>query len=160
MSSWNVIFLIDQHPATKIVLLKRAFTKKFAPGMYTGIGGKVEEGETLLDSAYRELKEETGIENVRLNEFAKVIIDEKEALIYFWGKYQEDLPTSDDGTLEWISTNKVLSKNIIPTTLEMLKHWNSQNFSITPFEMHVKTIKEENGIKQVEVVNNLTIQQS
>jgi hypothetical protein len=67
--------------------------------------------------------------------------------------YNSDLPTSADGTLEWVSTNKILNKNIIPTTLAMLKQWQSQNFSPTPFELHVKTISEENGIKQVTVTN-------
>lgn len=157
MNSWNVIFLINQATPSKIVLLKRAANKKFAPGMYTGIGGKVEVGETFLDSACRELKEETGITNVTLKQCAKVIIDDTEELIYFWGIFNEPLPLSDDGLLEWVSTTEVLNKNIIPTTFEMLKQWQSQNFSPTPFELHVKTISEENGIKQVRVTNNLTL---
>lgn len=150
MTSWNVIFLIDQNPPTKIVLLKRAPSKKFAPYMYTGIGGKIEAGETELESAYRELKEETGIGDVDLKQFAKVIIDKKDQLVYFLGIYTSDsLPHSDDGNLEWVPTNGILNKNIIPTTLEMIKQWKSQNFSIQPFELHVKTISEENGVKQV-----------
>lgn len=153
MNSWNVVFLIDQINPSKILLLKRAGNKKFAPGMYTGVGGKIEPGETFIDSAYRELKEETGIIKVELKQLAKVVIDNNQNLFYFWGIYNSDLPTSADGTLEWVSTNKILNKNIIPTTFEMLKQWQSQNFSPTPFELHVKTISEENSIKQVTVTN-------
>ncbi len=36
----------------------------FGAGKYTGIGGKVEEGETIVSAAVRELEEETGIRAV------------------------------------------------------------------------------------------------
>jgi 8-oxo-dGTP pyrophosphatase MutT (NUDIX family) len=157
MQGWNVIFLLDNTPPTKILMLQRANNKRFAPGMYTGIGGKIEPGETFLDSAYRELQEETGLTNVTLKQFAKVFIDDTEQLIYFWGVFQDPLPPSEDGELEWVSTTEVLNKNIIPTTFEMLKQWQSQDFSLTQFELHVKTISEENGIKQVRVTSNLTL---
>lgn len=152
MQSWNIIFLFDQTPPTKIVLLKRASNKNFAPNMYTGIGGKVETNETLLESAYRELQEETGITNVHLEQVSKVIIDNEEELVYFWGKFDGSLPHSEDGILEWVSTDDVLTKNIIPTTLEMLKIWKVRHFSPLEFTLHVKTVSEENGIKQVQVI--------
>jgi 8-oxo-dGTP diphosphatase len=153
MQSWNVIYLIDQTPfPSKIVLLKRSSTKKFAPGMYTGIGGKVEENETVLESAYRELLEESGINNIQLTEFAKVFIDESEELVYFWGIYTPtNVPETNEGKLEWVPIKTILDKDIIPTTKEMINKWQTQNFSIQPFELHVKTISSENGIKKVVV---------
>lgn len=121
--------------------------------MYTGIGGKVEKGETLLDSAYRELKEESGITDVTLEHFAKVRIDNTDELHYFFGIYEEKtLPTSEDGTLEWTAVDQIVNKDIIPTTLEMLKKWKTQNFSTEYFEIYLETISEENGIKQVKVL--------
>lgn len=45
-AGWNVIFLLDQIPPTKIVFLKRADNKSFAAGWYTGIGGNHEPDET------------------------------------------------------------------------------------------------------------------
>lgn len=152
MQSWNVIFLLDQNPPTKIILLKRAFDKSFAPNMYTGIGGKVEPSETVLESAYRELEEETTITGLPLKQFAKVIIDEQDELVYFWGVYDKtQLPISDDGILEWVGINQIFEKPIIPTTKEMLKKWQSQKFSVSDFTLHVETIKEVNGIKTVRV---------
>lgn len=151
MQSWNVIFLLDQKPSpSKIVMLKRSATKKFAPGMYTGIGGKVEPNETLLKSAYRELAEETGLTSINLQQFAKVIIDESEELVYFWGIYTPtNLPKSNEGTLEWVPLSMVLDKDIIPTTKKMLQKWQSQDFDLQPFELHVKTVSSKNGIKKV-----------
>lgn len=151
MKSWNVIFLINQNPPTKIVFLKRGPNRSFAPNMYTGVGGKVEEGETLLESAYRELNEETGITTVKLQQFAKVIINQTDELIYFFGifPYTPNLPDSNEGTLEWVKTEDIFQKDIIPTTKEMLKKWRKQNFSTQSFILNVKTINEENGIKKL-----------
>lgn len=157
MNQWNVIFLLDKNPASKILMLKRSSTRKFAPNMYTGVGGKVEAGETLLESAYRELEEETGFSNVTLEYFAKVDIDTNEELHYFYGLYPKapnnhNLPTSNEGILEWVPVENISQKNIIPTTLEMLKHWQSQNWKTTPFTLNVKSISEENKVKKVKVL--------
>lgn len=145
MKSWNVIFLIDQIPPTKIVFLKRGPNRTFAPNMYTGIGGKVENGETLLESAYRELEEESGITNVKLEQFAKVVIDNQDELIYFLGifPYTPNLPNSNEGTLEWVAVKNIFQKNIIPTTREVLKQWQKQNFSTKAFALQVKIIGQK-----------------
>lgn len=51
MQKYTVVFLLDKKVPTKVVLLKRALGKKFAPGLYTGIGGKQDEGETIDETA-------------------------------------------------------------------------------------------------------------
>jgi 8-oxo-dGTP pyrophosphatase MutT (NUDIX family) len=45
----------------KILMLKRADNKKVDPGLYAGIGGKVEPHESFYAALLREIKEETGI---------------------------------------------------------------------------------------------------
>lgn len=154
MQKWNVIFLIDQISPTKIVFLKRGPNRKFAPNMYTGIGGKIEMGETFLESAHRELQEESGLTDINLTQFAKVIIDQTDELIYFWGIYNQiELPFSNEGTLEWVYVNQLFNLPIIPTTKEMLKHWQKQDFSNKFFKLHVQSISEGNGIKQVRLIS-------
>lgn len=155
MDKWNVVFLLDKNPPDQILLLKRASGKKFAPGFYTGIGGKVEADETVPQSAYRELKEETGITGVELFEFARAIIDEKFSLHYFWGLLSTaNPPESDDGQLEWTGTGTILTRKIIPTTLEVCKIWSANRFDATvQFSVFMKTTGEENGVKNVEVLN-------
>ena len=86
-NKWNVIFLVDKNPPSQIVMFKRTPDRDFAPNLYTGVGGKVEPKESIADSAHRELEEETGINNIALTEFARVIIDGKLRLYYFWGIY-------------------------------------------------------------------------
>jgi 8-oxo-dGTP diphosphatase len=153
MNSWNVIFLTDQNPPTKVVLLKRSPDKKFAPNYYTGVGGKVEKGETILESAYRELQEETGLTGIELTQFAKAVIDNTYFLYYFRGTYSKmSLPHSDDGELEWVNTPNLLQKEIIPTTLEVIHYWSKRNFAIQPFTISMKEIANNNGVSIVKVL--------
>jgi 8-oxo-dGTP pyrophosphatase MutT (NUDIX family) len=155
MDSWNVIFLLDKTPPTKIVLLKRASTKSFAPNYYTGVGGKIEPGETPLESAYRELKEETGIDNFKLKQFAKVqIFNQNYSLYYFWGEYDQTiLPKSEDGTLEWTSVKEIFKKKIIPTTRALLDEWEKRQFSTKDtFCMDLMKIDEEDEVSKVELL--------
>ena len=60
MKKYNVIIVFDED-AKNILMCKRE--KEPYKGKFNLVGGKVEEGETELDAAYRELKEETGITN-------------------------------------------------------------------------------------------------
>ncbi len=151
--AWNVIFLIDQNPPAKIVMLKRSAEKIFAPNLYTGVGGKVDpEDKTVLDSALRELEEETGIKNIPLVEFARCVIDRKYTLFYFWGLFANNkLPHTDDGTLEWVDIDKILEKEIIPTTQAMCRQWNTKGFRVDkPFTVYVKQIGKNGTVAVVE----------
>src|SRR3972149_3549136 len=134
-NKWNVIFVVDKIPLQKMTLFKRAADRDFAPNFYTGIGGKVEQNESIEGSAYRELEEETKIKNVKLHEFARVIIDSKLRLYYFWGIYKKKiLPKSDVGSLEWVSKSKVLEKEIVPTTLCVVEELVRRDFNFnSPF---------------------------
>jgi ADP-ribose pyrophosphatase YjhB (NUDIX family) len=44
------------------VLLARRCTQAFGSGLYSMVGGKVEQGETALKAIQREVFEETGLE--------------------------------------------------------------------------------------------------
>ena len=45
----------------KILFVRRALTARFARGMYSLVGGKVEAGESALHAIVREVYEETGL---------------------------------------------------------------------------------------------------
>lgn len=46
----------------EVLLMRRKSDKEMVPGKVLGLGGKVEPGESLLDSAIREVREEAGVE--------------------------------------------------------------------------------------------------
>ena len=121
--TYTVIFLLDATPPTKLLLLKRASTKAFAPNWHTGVGGKVEEGETVITSAYRELAEETGLSDIQLNPLATCTIEDYDTLAYFWGLYEGDAPACDEGDLFWVQIDDLFNYNIIPTTHTVLREW-------------------------------------
>jgi len=128
MEGLNVIFLLNAQPPVRLVLLRRAANKKFAPNMYTGIGGKMEPGETITGAVQRELKEETGLETP-LHEFARVWVNDEKVLYYFWGIHRSSsLPLCTEGTLEWVDAHDVLEKDVIPTTRDLLIEWKARNF--------------------------------
>lgn len=58
MTTYNLIMVLNQDE-TKVLMLKR--TKDPYLNKYNFCGGRVEDGEDLLESAYRELFEESGI---------------------------------------------------------------------------------------------------
>lgn len=58
MIKYNLVMVLDVEETHILTLLR---TKNPYKGLYNLPGGKVESGESYLKSAYRELKEETGI---------------------------------------------------------------------------------------------------
>lgn len=142
MQTWTVIFLLDAVPPQRLMMLKRAPWKSFAPNMYTGIGGKEEHNEGPYACALRELEEETGLVDVTLTEFAHCLLDGEKSLHYYWGLApQPALPACTEGTLEWTAARDLLALPIIPTTLEVLKIWQQNAFSTdTYFNVYEKSV--------------------
>ena len=50
----------------EVLLIKGSPEKRLWADLYNGIGGHVEQGEDILSAAYRELKEETGLQGIPL----------------------------------------------------------------------------------------------
>ena len=162
---FTVIFLINRNPPGKVLLLKRAAGKAFAPGYYTGIGGKVGdlsglENESVLEGAYRELAEETQMDlsrdNIVLHPFARCIYEHGIKLYYFYGLYPDDrLPRFDpaDGSLEWVSTAELLNMPIIPTTMAVCREWAARSFQTDkPFTLYVRETGMQASVRLVEVI--------
>lgn len=58
-----------------ILIAQRKFTKKNSPGKWgPAVAGTVEEGETYEENAYKEVREEIGIDNIILKKAKKIFL--------------------------------------------------------------------------------------
>lgn len=99
----------------KVLMLKRADTKKVDPGMYGGIGGKVEPHESFSDALAREIEEETGITEFKIIRPYSITqhpyppTDSEWVNLYFIVsiKEQVEVKPTEDGTFYWIDPNNI-----------------------------------------------------
>lgn len=78
-----VVSTIVRHKDGTYLLLKRDDSKSIAPGFEeVGAGGAVKKGETPKQAAYRELKEETGIQATRLEPLFHLISEGMQGISY------------------------------------------------------------------------------
>ena len=104
MKRYNLILVYDKNKEN-ILMCKRV--KEPYKGMYNLVGGKIEENETDIDSAYRELKEETGItsDNIKLKPLInfEYPIQDREMKV-FVGRLDRDVELVEEvNKLEWVS---------------------------------------------------------
>jgi 8-oxo-dGTP diphosphatase len=102
----------------QILLIKGASNKRIWAGKYNGIGGHVERGESVLEAATRELKEESGLEQIDLWLSAIVSVDVENSkgvcLFIFKGIYVDgQIEASKEGELEWVNINSIGSLPIV-----------------------------------------------
>lgn len=125
----------------EVLMLNR--NKKFWMGMWNCVGGKIENGETHLETAIRETYEETGIlvseDKMKYLAELKWYFEDDEAdggycyLAYLDKKYIETPIMTDEGVLDWKKISWVLDKNnrgIVPDIFELLPNMLSGTFSI------------------------------
>lgn len=80
----SVVFFINFEEGRKSVLMGRQAPGKRLAGIRNGFGGKCDEGETTLDCAIRETKEEVGLEIEKENLiYVGCIVDETMQVDFF-----------------------------------------------------------------------------
>ena len=84
-------------------------------GLYNFVGGKVEDGETNDDAAYRELFEETGIsrKDIKLEHFMDLnYFMYKNNLLVYYGILKNPVTLVEEkNKLEWVQINNELLNN-------------------------------------------------
>lgn len=97
-------------------------------------GGHVEEGESLLASVVREMKEETGltIENPKICGFKDWIQEDGTryiVLLYKTDKFTGELKSSDEGRVFWIDRADIDRVNLIWNMKELLEIFDADLYS-------------------------------
>ena len=111
VSPLTMIFPVE---GDKILTLKRAADKKIFPGKLSGFGGKVEPGEDLISSAYREMLEETGLDarNMQLRGVLTRVLENgyiNQLFIFVaTGLIGEPVMSGHEGTAHWLSVSDFL----------------------------------------------------
>ena len=104
------------------------------PGLYNGLGGHVEHGESVLAGAERELFEESGIQGVEL-ELCGLSIDSTHPDVgvevhIFRGEIDREIApiASDEGELEWVLVSELGRLPALPDLVpfvERCRGWKS-----------------------------------
>jgi 8-oxo-dGTP diphosphatase len=113
----------------KVLLLKRSANKKLDPGVYSGIGGKVEPGEDFYSALLREIKEETGLtefESIKPFSITQHPYPPTKAEwvnVYFNVQIKEQvkIAPSDDGEYYWKDPKEVDSLPMVTDLKEYIK---------------------------------------
>ena len=88
-------------------------------------GGHVEPGESVVDSAIREIKEETGltVSQLRLCGIKQFPIDGGRYLVFFFktDRFFGELISSDEGNMEWVHRKDLPKLDTVSDFMDMLK---------------------------------------
>ncbi|MHB1357448.1 MAG: NUDIX hydrolase [Anaerolineae bacterium] len=109
-----------------VLLLRGAVTKRLWAGKWNGIGGHLEVGETPLDGARREIKEETGLEVYDLQLRAIVHISSSEAnqgimiFVYSGEAPSSEVSSSAEGDLQWFPLDGLPQDALVEDLSELI----------------------------------------
>ena len=105
----ETVSIIYQHPQILLGMKK----KRFGRGKYNGFGGKVEEGESLEESAIRETLEESGMIIENPEQMGRILFHfmdgEQDHLVHFFKviKFNGELKESDEMVSKWFHINEI-----------------------------------------------------
>jgi 8-oxo-dGTP diphosphatase len=117
----------------EVLLIKGSPNKRIWANKYNGLGGHVENGENILNSAIRELNEESNLSEIPLRLCGTITINTSSPtgilLFVFHGNYNgKEIIESGEGKLEWVNVNEIKSlplvddlQYILPRVLQFRK---------------------------------------
>ena len=138
------------------MLIKQNEKEKIGFGRWNGVGGHVEKGENPIESAKRELVEETGLIIRKLSLRFITILEKEEnigiSLFIFTGRTnQRILRESDEGKLKWIKVVDLEKYQVMDDLIELIKLIQNPLFINQTKILTYK--KNEKGQIQIEVVD-------
>ena len=132
MQGYNCIMVFN-HEKTKLLFCKR--TKNPYRDLYNLVGGKIDKGEGGNEAAYRELKEETGIDSQSIQLYHMMdfkYYNHDSFVEVYVGYLNTDVKLCEEiNPLEWIDVNdnffdcsKYAGEGNIGHMVEQVKHFN------------------------------------
>jgi len=134
------------------LLMHRAPDRKFAPGMWSTVGGGMERGEMDNPQAtcLREIEEETGITagQIRNLQLRYIILRRRgdcitQSYVYFGETDAEPTVATCEGELHWVPEGQLLERPYTKTFQAMMEH-----YMHTPDPLHVivGAAENDNGV--------------
>lgn len=114
---YTICFIRKKTPCTDEILMLYRYKE---PNIYkwNGVGGKLEKGETPLESCLREVDEETGLKIKNMNYRGFVSWNNEGGMYVFSAEYDEgEIIDCDEGVLnwkdiEWVKSSEEVVSNI------------------------------------------------
>jgi 8-oxo-dGTP diphosphatase len=114
----TLCYIIDREKNSTLMLHRIKKENDIHEGKWNGLGGKFEPNETPEECVIREVKEESGL--IISSPYLHGLItfplfdgkDDWYVFLFTADKFEGALMTSDEGHLEWISNDKLLSLNL------------------------------------------------
>jgi 16S rRNA (adenine1518-N6/adenine1519-N6)-dimethyltransferase len=114
----------------ELLIQKRSDDHPSAPGKWDqSAAGHVDEGETYLEAAYREAKEEIGIKGIELEELTKFFTDEKDESDKIKKRFNVLYKTSYNGEFNLQEEEVSMTKWIKISELEKWMEENPEDFT-------------------------------
>ena len=113
----------------KVLMLKRAKDKKVDPGVYSGVGGKVEPHESFYAALLREIEEETGLTEFKsiraysITQHPFPPLDSEWVNVYFIVEIdnQVEIRPTEDGIFDWLDPKEVDNLPMVQDLKDYLK---------------------------------------
>ncbi|MDR2462113.1 MAG: NUDIX domain-containing protein [Mycoplasmataceae bacterium] len=102
---FTLILIIDKKKENILMCVRN---KEPFKGLYNGLGGKIEKGESVLLSAYRELFEESGIskKDTKLTQYCEIKWKNDKVVVFF-GKLNKQVKLIEEvNKLVWLNIKK------------------------------------------------------
>ncbi len=125
-----------------VLLMKRGPHRRVFPNRYNGVGGHIERHEDPLNSAKREIAEETGlaVHDVRLRAVYNIDANEATGIVLFVFTAVSDsreVAESREGTLHWIPRQAVMTLDLVDDLPEILPRVLAMQAGAAPLFVHV-----------------------
>ncbi len=125
-----------------VLLMKRAPHKRVFPNRYNGLGGHIERDEDPLESARREILEESGlrVDSLRLGAVYNIDAGGESGIILFvfvGRTTQRETIANDEGTLHWIPVSQMSALDLVDDIPEILPRIIAMKPGDAPFFVHV-----------------------